>query len=61
MRNQEHFRGGLRLPGGKIKEFFSWLKGIWSPKYIPQRSRYGDRERKMTVEKSDFDPQSYDK
>lgn len=58
MENPEHYRGGTRGPGAKVKEFLAWLRGLWSPKYIPQKSRYGDGGRKKTVRKSDFESQS---
>jgi len=61
MQNPEHDRGGSRAPGAKVKDFFAWLRGFWSPKYIPQRSRYGNGERNITVRKSDFGVQSGDK
>ena len=54
MQNSEHYRGGSRAPGAKVKEFFSWLKGLWSPKYIPQRSQFEDRGKKKATPKSDL-------
>jgi hypothetical protein len=53
MPNHDDIRGGSRAPGGKIKEFFTWLRGLWAPKYIPQRSRYGDRRPQMGRDISD--------
>jgi hypothetical protein len=53
MQNQDHFRGGPRHPGGKLNEFFSWLRGLFSPKYVPQKIRYGDRGKKIDANKSD--------
>lgn len=55
MHNDEQDRGGSRFPGGKIKDFFSWLRGFGLPKYIPQRSRYGDSHQKKAAKKSDLD------
>jgi hypothetical protein len=60
MPNPEHYRGGIRTPGAKVKEFLAWLRGLWSPKYIPQRSRYGNGGRKIPVEKFDFGTQLED-
>jgi len=58
MENSDQFRGGSRAPGGKVKEFFSWLRGLWSPKYIPQRLPYGDRGRKIADQNSDLETHS---
>jgi len=54
MQNSEYYRGGSRAPGARLKEFFAKLRGLWAPKYIPQRSRYGDVGRKLSVKKPDF-------
>ena len=59
MKNLEHYRGGS-APGGRVKEFFAWLRGLWQPKYVPQKSRYGDRWGKMTIPESDLDAQPSD-
>jgi hypothetical protein len=53
MFNRKQDRVGSRAPGGKIADFFSWLRGLWAPKYIPQRSRYGDRRPKMAKDSAD--------
>jgi len=58
MSNIENFRGGSHAPGGKIKEFFSWLRGLWAPKYVPQRSRYGEKRPK--IPKDIFDATAVD-
>jgi hypothetical protein len=60
MQNSEYNRENSRIPGAKIKEFFSWLRGLFSPKYIPQRIRYGDRNRKEIDRKSNMESQLYD-
>jgi len=57
MQNPEHYRGGSRAPGAKVKEFFDWLRGLWLPKYIPQKSRYGNGEKNKPIQKSDFGAQ----
>jgi hypothetical protein len=54
MQNSEHYRGGSRAPGARVKEFFAKLRGLWAPKYIPQRLRHGDVGRTPAVQKSDF-------
>ena len=58
MQNQDHFREGPRLPGGKLKEFFSWLRKLFEPKYIPQKVRYGNRDQKTVLKNSVSDAQS---
>jgi hypothetical protein len=60
MQNPKHYRGGSRGPGAIVKEFLAWLRGFRSPKYIPQKSRYGNGGREITVQKSDFESQSDD-
>ena len=60
MQNSEHNRESSRIPGARIKEFFSWLRGLFSPKYIPQRIRYGDRDRKEIDRKSNMGSQRHD-
>ena len=50
MHNPEQYRGGSRTPGAKVREFLAWLRGLWSPKYIPKKSRYGDRSKNDSPE-----------
>lgn len=51
-------RGGLHQPGEMLKEFFAWLSGFRSPQYVPQRIKYGSREGKILIQKSDFEHQT---
>ncbi len=60
MSNSENIRGGSRTPGGRVRDFFSWLSGLWSPKYTPQRSRYGDNGRKFMNRNSDPEARIHD-
>jgi len=60
MKDSEHNQEISRTPGAKIKEFFSWLRGLFSPKYIPQRIRYGDRDKKEIGRKSTMGSQLQD-
>lgn len=57
MQNAEHDREGSRKIS-RLKEIFSWLRGYFSPKYIPQRIRYedGDRNKLRRNPIQDLDP-----
>jgi hypothetical protein len=58
MQNAGRYRKGSRSFGAMMQEFFAWLRGFRSPQYVPQKSRYGDGGRTITVRKSDFESQS---
>jgi len=55
MKNAEHDRRGSNATGAWVKEFFNRLRGLWAPKYIPQKSRFGESEIKETIRKSDLE------
>ena len=42
MKKREHNHKGSRAPGGRVKDFFTWLRGLWAPRYVPQKTRFGD-------------------
>jgi hypothetical protein len=45
LKNKTRLRGGSRTPGGRVKEFFTWLRGLREPKYVPLKIRHGDRKK----------------
>ena len=38
MKNPESHRDDLGTPGANVKKFLAWLRGLWSPRYVPQKS-----------------------